>query len=32
VIFGPEFVGRIGNNVAASKAGLLGAVLLVARA
>jgi MPBQ/MSBQ methyltransferase len=32
VIFGPEFVERIGNNVEATKAGLLGAVLVLARA
>ena len=31
-VFGPGFVERIGNNVAATKAGLLGAVLVVARA
>jgi MPBQ/MSBQ methyltransferase len=32
VIFGPPFVQRIANNVAATKAGLLGAWLLLARA
>jgi len=32
VIFGPPFVHRIGNNVAATKAGLLGAWLVLARA
>jgi MPBQ/MSBQ methyltransferase len=32
VIFGPRFMERIGNNVAATKAGLLGAVLIVASA
>ena len=32
VIFGPPFVQRIANNVAATKAGLLGTVLFLARA
>jgi len=32
VVFGPAFGQRIGNNVAATKAGLLGAMLVVARA
>lgn len=32
VVFGPVFGQRIGNNVAATKAGLLGAMLVVARA
>jgi len=32
VVFGEEFVRRIGNNIAATKAGLLGAQLLLARA
>ena len=32
VVFGPPFVRRIANNVAATKAGLLGAWLLVSRA
>ena len=32
VIFGPPFVHRIANNVAATKAGLLGAWLFLARA
>jgi MPBQ/MSBQ methyltransferase len=32
VVFGDAFVERIGNNVAATKAGLLGAVLVLARA
>jgi MPBQ/MSBQ methyltransferase len=32
VIFGPPFVHRIANNVAATKAGLLGAWLILARA
>ncbi len=32
VVFGQPFVERIGNNVAATKAGLLGAMLIVARA
>jgi MPBQ/MSBQ methyltransferase len=32
VVFGPVFMERIGNNVAATKAGLLEAVLVVARA
>jgi hypothetical protein len=31
-VFGPVFGERIGNNVAATKAGLLGAFLVVARA
>ncbi|MGH3510133.1 MAG: SAM-dependent methyltransferase [Nocardioidaceae bacterium] len=31
-VFGPEFPRRIGNNVAATQAGLLGAVLILARA
>ncbi|WP_067433109.1 class I SAM-dependent methyltransferase [Nocardioides jensenii] len=31
VIFGPEFMTRIGNNVAASDDGILGAFLIVAR-
>ncbi len=31
VVFGPVFMQRIGNNVAATKAGLLGALLVVAR-
>jgi MPBQ/MSBQ methyltransferase len=31
-VFGPAFGERIGNNIAATKAGLLGAVLIVARA
>jgi MPBQ/MSBQ methyltransferase len=31
-VFGPAFGERIGNNVAATRAGLLGAVLVVARA
>jgi SAM-dependent methyltransferase len=31
VVFGQAFVERIGNNIAATKAGLLGAVLVVAR-
>lgn len=30
VVFGPVFMERIGNNVAATKAGLLGAVLVIA--
>jgi SAM-dependent methyltransferase len=32
VVFGPVFAERIGNNMAATKAGLLGAFLVVARA
>ena len=32
VVFGPPFMHRIANNVAATKAGLLGAWLLLARA
>ena len=32
VVFGPEFVRRIGNNIEATKSGLLGAVLVLARA
>lgn len=32
VIFGPDFGRRIGNNIEATKAGLLGAVLILARA
>ena len=32
VVFGPVFAQRIGNNVQATRAGLLGAVLIVARA
>jgi len=32
VVFGPAFVQRIGNNIEATRAGLLGAVLVVARA
>ena len=32
VVFGQGFMERIGNNIAATKAGLLGAVLVVARA
>jgi SAM-dependent methyltransferase len=32
VVLGPGFVERIGNNVAASRAGLLGAYLIIARA
>jgi MPBQ/MSBQ methyltransferase len=32
VIFGPAFVQRIGNNIAATKAGLLAAMVVVARA
>ena len=32
VVFGQAFMERIGNNIAATKAGLLGAVLVVARA
>jgi MPBQ/MSBQ methyltransferase len=32
VVFGPPFVQRVANNVAATKAGLLGAWLLLARA
>jgi SAM-dependent methyltransferase len=32
VVFGQPFVERIGNNVAGTKAGLLGAILVVARA
>ena len=32
VVFGQPFVERIGNNVAATRAGLLGAMLIVARA
>jgi MPBQ/MSBQ methyltransferase len=32
VVFGPRFMRRIGNNVAATKANLLGAMLVVARA
>ena len=31
-VFGPEFGRRIGNNVAATRAGLLGTVLMLARA
>lgn len=31
-VFGPAFGQRIGNNVAATKAGLLGAILVIARA
>ncbi len=31
-VFGPVFAERIGNNIAATKAGLLGAFLIVARA
>jgi MPBQ/MSBQ methyltransferase len=31
-VFGPVFGERIGNNVAATRAGQLGAVLVVARA
>jgi hypothetical protein len=30
VIFGPGFAERIGNNVAASQAGQLGAIVMVA--
>ncbi len=30
-VFGPPFVERIGNNIAGTKAGLLGAILVVAR-
>jgi SAM-dependent methyltransferase len=30
-VFGPEFAERIGNNVAATRAGLLAAVLMIAR-
>lgn len=32
VVFGEEFMRRIGNNVAATRAGILGAILVVARA
>jgi MPBQ/MSBQ methyltransferase len=32
VVFGPPFMQRIANNVAATKAGLLGAWLFLARA
>ena len=32
VVFGQPFIQRVGNNVAATKAGLLGAILIVARA
>lgn len=32
VVFGQPFIERIGNNVAATKAGLLGAILILARA
>ena len=32
VIFGPVFVERIGNNIAATKAGLLRAVVVLASA
>jgi hypothetical protein len=32
VVFGPVFAQRIGNNVAATRAGQLGAILIVARA
>lgn len=32
VVFGPVFMQRIGNNVEATRAGLLGAVLVIARA
>ena len=32
VVFGPVFAERIGNNMAATRAGLLGALLVVARA
>ena len=32
VVFGPAFVERIGNNVAATRAGLLGSWVLLARA
>ena len=32
VVFGPPFMHRIANNIAATKAGLLGAWLLLARA
>jgi len=32
VIFGPVFMERIGNNVQATKAGLLGAQVILARA
>jgi hypothetical protein len=32
VVFGPAFAERIGHNVAATRAGLLNAVLIVARA
>ena len=32
VIFGPVFMQRIGNNVAATKAGVLGALVILARA
>ncbi|UKJ63463.1 hypothetical protein H1Q78_17730 [Cellulosimicrobium cellulans] len=32
VVFGQEFVTRIGNNVAATRAGLLAAVVVLARA
>ncbi|MCW2849666.1 MAG: SAM-dependent methyltransferase [Marmoricola sp.] len=31
-VFGPVFAQRVGNNVAATRAGLLGAIVLVARA
>jgi hypothetical protein len=32
VVFGPVFAERVGNNVAATRAGLLGAYLVIARA
>ena len=32
VVFGPGFMERIGNNIAATKAGLLAAAVIVARA
>ena len=32
VVFGQPFIERIGNNVAATRAGLLGAMLILARA
>ena len=31
-VFGPEFGRAVGNNVAATRAGLLGTVLMLARA
>ena len=31
-VFGPAFAERIGNNVAATRAGVLGAVVVLARA